>query len=49
MSKLAWVAIVAVVLISAGCSSMGMSGKATTSYGDMSQLGQDSLYRGGRE
>ncbi|MFC5523514.1 hypothetical protein [Polaromonas jejuensis] len=31
MSKLARIALVIVVLISAGCSSMGMSGSAATS------------------
>ncbi|HEY3047777.1 MAG TPA: hypothetical protein VGJ72_09990 [Polaromonas sp.] len=49
MSKLAWVALVAVVLISAGCSSMGMGGSTTTSstsYGDMSHWAHDSLYSG---
>lgn len=48
MSKLASIALVAVVLISAGCSSMGMGGKTTTSSDNMSQLIQDSGYRGGR-
>lgn len=47
MSKLARMALMAVVLISAGCSSMSMGEMATTSYGDMAQQGQDSLYRGG--
>lgn len=47
MSKLASIALVAVVLISAGCSSMGMGGMTTTYHGDSSQPGQD--YRGGRQ
>ncbi|ABE44151.1 hypothetical protein Bpro_2225 [Polaromonas sp. JS666] len=48
MSKLASIALVVVVLISAGCSSIGMGGKTTTSSGDMSQLEQVSHYKGGR-
>jgi len=46
MSKLARVALVVVLLISAGCSSMGMGGKTTTSYGDTSRWCQDPLYSG---
>ncbi|HEY3047192.1 MAG TPA: hypothetical protein VGJ72_06980 [Polaromonas sp.] len=47
MSKLASVVLVAVVVISAGCSSMGMGGKTTTSsYSDMSHWEHDQIYSG---
>ena len=46
MNKLVRVALVVMVLVSAGCSSMGMNTGASSAPGDMSQL--DSLYGSGR-
>ncbi len=46
MSKLARVAIAVLVVVAAGCSSMG---GGTGSYGGSSLGAQDSSYRGGHE
>jgi hypothetical protein len=46
MTVLARIALVALILVSAGCSSMGM-GDSSTAHGDMTHSTPDSLYGGG--
>ncbi len=46
MTVLARIALVALILVSAGCSSMGTGG-SSTAYGDTTHATPDSLYHGG--
>ncbi len=46
MTALARIALVTLILVSAGCSSMGM-GDSSSAHGDMTHTTSDSLYGGG--